>query len=307
MIIGRMRVEPGSTPFWDGGDRGGYKRSLLSRMLNQGMGMGRNYLGDRPINMPEYVEEEIKGDIRRNIEQDLLIKFQNDRNYTEAEKQSIEMTMAAQAGVHSRVIFKEACHRVSRNTNLQHDLEEMEDSQVAQIYYDEVLREALAIVDDEFEFQPNLNIEALAKREAKVKRQIENGDITMEEAQEILRKPIHVKEETKQQENEQEKGYEQAYEGERQKTKKKKKYRGKNKGRNNRNRTNQTQARNGEDEQERSTEERKTGGNRAAEFRRAQTKYNRQQKPKQPKQTSPRSPERNDKETRKNAQEEMEP
>lgn len=307
MIIGRMRVEPGSTPFWEGGDRGGYKRSLLSRMLNQGMGMGRNYLGDRPINMPEYAEEEIKGDIRRNIEQDLLIKFQNDRNYTEAEKQSIEMTMAAQAGVHSRVIFKEACHRVSRNTNLQHDLEEMEDSQVAQIYYDEVLREALAIVDDEFEFQPNLNIEALAKREAKVKRQIENGDITMEEAQEILRKPIHVKEETKQQEDEQEKGYEQAYEGERQKTKKKKKYRGKNKGRNNRNRTNQTQARNGEDEQERSTEERKTGGNRAAEFRRAQTKYNRQQKPKQPKQTSPRSPERNDKETRKNAQEEMEP
>lgn len=301
MIIGRMRVEPGSTPFWEGGDRGGYKRSLLSRMLNQGMGMGRNYLGDRPINMPEYVEEEIKGDIRRNIEQDLLIKFQNDRNYTEAEKQSIEMTMAAQAGVHSRVIFKEACHRVSRNTNLQHDLEEMEDSQVAQIYYDEVLREALAIVDDEFEFQPNLNIEALAKREAKVKRQIENGDITMEEAQEILRKPIHVKEETKQQEDGQEKGYEQAYEGERQKTKKKKKYRGKNKGRNNRNRTNQTQARNGEDEQERSTEERKTGGNRAAEFRRAQTKYTRQ--PKQPKQTSPRSPE---KETQ-NTQEGREP
>lgn len=301
MIIGRMRVEPGSTPFWEGGDRGGYKRSLLSRMLNQGMGMGRNYLGDRPINMPEYAEEEIKGDIRRNIEQDLLIKFQNDRNYTEAEKQSIEMTMAAQAGVHSRVIFKEACHRVSRNTNLQHDLEEMEDSQVAQIYYDEVLREALAIVDDEFEFQPNLNIEALAKREAKVKRQIENGDITMEEAQEILRKPIHVKEETKQQENEQEKGYEQAYEGERQKTERKKKYRGKNKGRNNRNRTNQTQARNGEDEQERSTEERKTGGNRAAEFRRAQTKYTRQ--PKQPKQTSPRSPE---KETQ-NTQEGREP
>lgn len=301
MIIGRMRVEPGSTPFWEGGDRGGYKRSLLSRMLNQGMGMGRNYLGDRPINMPEYVEEEIKGDIRRNIEQDLLIKFQNDRNYTEAEKQSIEMTMAAQAGVHSRVIFKEACHRVSRNTNLQHDLEEMEDSQVAQIYYDEVLREALAIVDDEFEFQPNLNIEALAKREAKVKRQIENGDITMEEAQEILRKPIHVKEETKQQEDGQEKGYEQAYEGERQKTERKKKYRGKNKGRNNRNRTNQTQARNGEDEQERSTEERKTGGNRAAEFRRAQTKYTRQ--PKQPKQTSPRSPE---KETQ-NTQEGREP
>ena len=301
MIIGRMRVEPGSTPFWEGGDRGGYKRSLLSRMLNQGMGMGRNYLGDRPINMPEYVEEEIKGDIRRNIEQDLLIKFQNDRNYTEAEKQSIEMTMAAQAGVHSRVIFKEACHRVSRNTNLQHDLEEMEDSQVAQIYYDEVLREALAIVDDEFEFQPNLNIEALAKREAKVKRQIENGDITMEEAQEILRKPIHVKEETKQQEDGQEKGYEQAYEGERQKTERKKKYRGKNKGRNNRNRTNQTQATNGEDEQERSTEERKTGGNRAAEFRRAQTKYTRQ--PKQPKQTSPRSPE---KETQ-NTQEGREP
>lgn len=301
MIIGRMRVEPGSTPFWEGGDRGGYKRSLLSRMLNQGMGMGRNYLGDRPINMPEYAEEEIKGDIRRNIEQDLLIKFQNDRNYTEAEKQSIEMTMAAQAGVHSRVIFKEACHRVSRNTNLQHDLEEMEDSQVAQIYYDEVLREALAIVDDEFEFQPNLNIEALAKREAKVKRQIENGDITMEEAQEILRKPIHVKEETKQQEDGQEKGYEQAYEGERQKTERKKKYRGKNKGRNNRNRTNQTQARNGEDEQERSTEERKTGGNRAAEFRRAQTKYTRQ--PKQPKQTSPRSPE---KETQ-NTQEGREP
>ena len=230
-----------------------------------------------------------------------MIKFQNDRNYTEAEKQSIEMTMAAQAGVHSRVIFKEACHRVSRNTNLQHDLEEMEDSQVAQIYYDEVLREALAIVDDEFEFQPNLNIEALAKREAKVKRQIENGDITMEEAQEILRKPIHVKEETKQQEDGQEKGYEQAYEGERQKTERKKKYRGKNKGRNNRNRTNQTQARNGEDEQERSTEERKTGGNRAAEFRRAQTKYTRQ--PKQPKQTSPRSPE---KETQ-NTQEGREP
>lgn len=313
MIIGRMRVEPGSTPFWDGGDRGGYKRSLLSRMLNQGMGMGRNYLGDRPINMPEYAEEEIKGDIRRNIEQDILIKFQNDRNYTEAEKQSIEMTIAAQAGVHSGVIFKEACHRVSRNTNLQHDLEEMEDSQVAQIYYDEVLREALAIVDNEFEFQPNLNIEAFAKREARVKKQIENGDITMEEAQEILKKPIRVREETKQQEdkqeNKQEKGYEQAYEGERQrqKTKKKKKYRGKNKGRNNRNRTNQTQARNGEDGQERSTEERKTGGNRAAEFRRAQTKYNRQPKPKQTKQTSPRSPEKNDKETPKNAQEEMEP
>lgn len=307
MIIGRMRVEPGSTPVWEGGDKGGYRRSLLSRMLNQGMRMGRNYLGDRPINMPEYAEEEIEGDIRKNIEQNLLIKFQKDRNYTEAEKQSVEMTIAAQAGVHSGVIFKEACHRVSNNINLQHDLEKMEDNQVAQIYYDEVLREALAIVDDEFEFQPNLNIEAFAKREAKVKKEIENGEITMEEAQEILSKPIRVMEETKQKEDKQEKGYEQAYEGETQKTKKKKKYRGKTKGRNNRNRTNQTQARNGEDGQERSTEERKTGGNRAAEFRRAQTKYNRQQKPKQPKQTSPRSSERNDRETREEKQEEMEP
>ena len=68
MIIGRMRVEPGSTPVWEGGDKGGYRRGLLSRMLNQGMRMGRNYLGDRPINMPEYAEEEIKGDIRKNIE-----------------------------------------------------------------------------------------------------------------------------------------------------------------------------------------------------------------------------------------------
>ena len=123
----------------------------------------------------------------------------------------------------------------------------------------------------------------------------------MEEAQEILRQPIHVKEETKQQEEKQEKRYEPAYERERQKTKKKKKYRGKNKGRN---RTNQIQTRNGEDGQERSTEARKTGGNRAVEFRRAQTQYNRQSKPKQ---TSPRSPEKNDKETQKNAQEEMEP
>lgn len=307
MIIGRMRVEPGSTPFWDGGDRGGYKRSLLSRMLNQGMGMGRNYLGDRPINMPEYAEEEIKGNIERNIEQELWVKFKNDRNYTEAEKQSIDMTIVEQAGVHSKIIFKEACRRVSRNANLQHDLEEMDDSQVAKIYYDEVQREAFAIVDDEFEFQPNLDIEALARREAKVKKQIADGEITMEEAREILREPIHVREETKQKEDKQEKRYKKAYERETQKTKKKKKYRGKNKGRNNRNRTNQTQARNGEDGQERATEERKTGGNRAAEFRRAQTKYNRQPKPKQPKQTSPRSPERNDKETRKNAQEEMEP
>ena len=273
MIIGRMRVEPGSTPVWEGGDKGGYRRGLLSRMLNQGMRMGRNYLGDRPINMPEYAEEEIKGDIRKNIEQNLLIKFQNNRNYTEAEKQSVEMTIAAQAGVHSGVIFKEACHRVSNNINLQHELEEMDDNQVAQIYYDEVLREALAIVEDEFEFQPNLNIEAFAKREAKVKKQIENGEITMEEAQEILRKPIPVREETKRQEDKQEKGYEQAYEGE---------------------------------TQEKSTGTREKGGNRAAKFRRAQAQYNKQSQPKQPRQTSPRSSERNDRETREEEQEEME-
>lgn len=211
MIIGRMRVEPGSAPVWEGGDTNPHRRNLLSRMLNKRL-MGKNYLGDRLINMPEMVEEEISEDIRKEVEVKIIQKFLVDRRYTDRDKQRVQMTIVAQAGVQAGIIFKEACKRVGEDANLQSELEGMDDKKVAQIFFDEVLKEALTIVDNEFEIQPDLDIEALARREAEVKQKIEKGEMTQEEAKEILKEPIIEKD----RETEEEKAYEEkAYEKER--------------------------------------------------------------------------------------------
>ena len=211
MIIGRMRVEPGSAPVWEGGDTNPHRRNLLSRMLNKRI-MGKNYLGDRLINMPEMVEEEISEDIRKEVEVKIIQKFLVDRRYTDRDKQRVQMTIVAQAGVQAGIIFKEACKRVGEDANLQSELEGMDDKKVAQIFFDEVLKEALTIVDNEFEIQPDLDIEALARREAEVKQKIEKGEMTQEEAKEILKEPIIEKD----RETEEEKAYEEkAYEKER--------------------------------------------------------------------------------------------
>lgn len=211
MIIGRMRVEPGSAPVWEGGDTNPHRRNMLSRMLNKRL-MGKNYLGDRLINMPEMVEEEISEDIRKEVEVKIIQKFLVDRRYTDRDKQRVQMTIVAQAGVQAGIIFKEACKRVGEDANLQSELEGMDDKKVAQIFFDEVLKEALTIVDNEFEIQPDLDIEALARREAEVKQKIEKGEMTQEEAKEILKEPIIEKD----RETEEEKAYEEkAYEKER--------------------------------------------------------------------------------------------
>ena len=211
MIIGRMRVEPGSAPVWEGGDTNPHRRNLLSRMLNKRL-MGKNYLGDRLINMPEMVEEEISEDIRKEVEVKIIQKFLVDRRYTDRDKQRVQMTIVPQAGVQAGIIFKEACKRVGEDANLQSELEGMDDKKVAQIFFDEVLKEALTIVDNEFEIQPDLDIEALARREAEVKQKIEKGEMTQEEAKEILKEPIIEKD----RETEEEKAYEEkAYEKER--------------------------------------------------------------------------------------------
>ena len=206
-----MRVEPGSAPVWEGGDTNPHRRNLLSRMLNKRL-MGKNYLGDRLINMPEMVEEEISEDIRKEVEVKIIQKFLVDRRYTDRDKQRVQMTIVAQAGVQAGIIFKEACKRVGEDANLQSELEGMDDKKVAQIFFDEVLKEALTIVDNEFEIQPDLDIEALARREAEVKQKIEKGEMTQEEAKEILKEPIIEKD----RETEEEKAYEEkAYEKER--------------------------------------------------------------------------------------------
>ena len=217
MIIGRMRVEAGSTPVWEGGDKNPYRRNMLSRLLNQGL--GRNYIGNRPVNVSEMVEEEFRDDIKKQIEDKIILKFRKDTRYSEKAKQGIQMTITAQAGIQSGVIYKEACYRVGKNSRLQQEIEQLNDSQIVDIYFDEVLNEAMNIVEWEFEFQPNLDIEALTKRETKIKQQLENGEITQEEAKKILEKPISTREE----ETEKEQNYEEkAYEKERKEQRRKK-------------------------------------------------------------------------------------
>ena len=88
MIIGRMRVEAGSTPVWEGGDKNPYRRNMLSRLLNQGL--GRNYIGNRPVNVSEMVEEEFRDDIKKQIEDKIILKFQKDTRYSEKAKQGIQ-------------------------------------------------------------------------------------------------------------------------------------------------------------------------------------------------------------------------
>ncbi len=217
MIIGRMRVEAGSTPVWEGGDKNPYRRNMLSRLLNQGL--GRNYIGNRPVNVSEMVEEEFRDDIKKQIEDKIILKFQNDTRYSEKAKQGIQMTITAQAGIQSGVIYKEACYRVGKNSRLQQEIEQLDDSQIVDIYFDEVLNEAMNIVEWEFEFQPNLDIEALTKREAEIKQQLENGEITQEEAKKILEKPISTREEeTQEEQSYEEKAYERERKEQRRKT-----------------------------------------------------------------------------------------
>ena len=220
MIIGRMRVEAGSTPVWEGGDKNPYRRNMLSRLLNQGL--GRNYIGNRPVNVSEMVEEEVRDDIKKQIESKIILKFQNDTRYSEKAKQGIQMTITAQAGIQSGVIYKEACYRVGKNSRLQQEIEQLNDSQIVDIYFDEVLNEAMNIVEWEFEFQPNLDIEALTKRETKIKQQLENGEITQEEAKKILEKPISTREEeTEKEQNYEEKAYEKERKEQRRRTQRK--------------------------------------------------------------------------------------
>ena len=273
-LIGRMRVEPGSAPVWEGGDQKQGKRGLFSRRYQRGL--RNSMLGGNSFNIPDEIEEENNRNVLTQIERSILEKFKNEKMFTQAQKASIYMTMVAQTETHAKLIFREACHRVSMSMDKEQEMEGMSETQIARIYYEEVLEEALGIVENEFEFPKGLNIEAFAKREKEVKEKLDKGEITEEEAKDILREPIYVREK-----NYETNSYEEAYEKETKENRKnnnrRKRYK-KNRSRMNRENNNRSQK---SDEKQNTENSTKTGNNkdekpkrnRSAEFRRKQAEY----------------------------------
>ena len=102
------------------------------------------------------------------------------------------MTIRAQIKGHSKVIFDEACHRIDHDKRLQAEIENMTEREIQDVFMAEVGREAERIAVNEFEFDRNIDIDQFMKREKEVRGRIEKGEITREEAYEILREPIVV-------------------------------------------------------------------------------------------------------------------
>ena len=196
MKIGRMRVEPGSTPTWEDGrhrhrghrgfHRGGY------RGLEK---YGRNSFANNETNMLTPEEKSFQEEVRINIEEILLLKFKKMNEFSEIEKKGIQMTIMAQIKGHSKVIFEEACYRVENNKKLQEEMESMTEEQIEEILMEKISKEAKDIALDEFEFDCNIDINQFMKREKQVKDRIENGELTIEEAYKILKEPIIVENE----------------------------------------------------------------------------------------------------------------
>lgn len=153
---------------------------------------GRNLFGDSSIDMATPEEKGFEEGVRIHIEEILLVKFQKTNVFSETEKQGLEMTVMAQMHGHSKVIFDEACHRVENDKRLQAEIENMTEREMQDVFMAEVEREAERIVVNEFEFDRNIDIDLFMKREKGVRERIKKGEITREEAYEILREPIVV-------------------------------------------------------------------------------------------------------------------
>ena len=155
-------------------------------------GYGRNFLGDHSMDMLTSEEKNFQEEVRTHIEEILLAKFEKTNMFSEAEKQGVQMTIGAQIQGHSKVIFEEACHRVEHDKRLQEEIENMTKTQIEDIFMEEVKKEAERIALDEFEFDRNIDIRLFMKREKDVKERMQRGEITREEAYELLREPIVV-------------------------------------------------------------------------------------------------------------------
>ena len=153
---------------------------------------GRNLFGDSLIDMATPEEKGFEEGVRTHIEEILLVKFQKTNVFSETEKQGLEMTVMAQMHGHSKVIFDEACHRVENDKRLQAEIENMTEREMQDVFMAEVEREAERIVVNEFEFDRNIDIDLFMEREKDVRERIKKGEITREEAYEILREPIVV-------------------------------------------------------------------------------------------------------------------
>ena len=155
-------------------------------------GYGRDFLRDHSIDISTPEEKGFEESVRSHIEEILLVKFQETNVFSEVEKQGVEMTIKAQIQGHSKVIFDEACHRVERDKRLQAEMKNMTERQMEDVFMAEVEREAEKIAGDEFNFDHNIDINQFMKREKDVKERMERGEITREEAYELLREPIVV-------------------------------------------------------------------------------------------------------------------
>lgn len=140
-------------------------------------------------------ENDFQEATRLRVEEILLMKFRKTNVFSEAEKQGVQMTIMAQIKVHTKVIFEEARYRVANDRTLQAEMEKMTDAQIGELFMAEVEKEAERIAMDEFEFERNIDVERFMKREKEVKDRIEKGELTTEEAYEILREPIVVEKE----------------------------------------------------------------------------------------------------------------
>lgn len=192
-FMGRMTVKPGAVPVWEGEEKNKPRRGL-SRMFNRGL---RNY-GNRFMNdyNNTFLDRESKEniDIRKHIEIMLVNKFEKLERYTKEEKKGVEMTIRAQARLHSKVILDEAITRIKDDENLEKELEELSEEEAMKVYYEEIENEVNHIINEEFEFQPDLDIKSFIEREKKVKEKVSKGEITEEEAYSILKEPIESRE-----------------------------------------------------------------------------------------------------------------
>lgn len=170
---------------------------------------GRNLFGDHSIDMATPEGKGFEEEVRTHIEEILLVKFQKTNVFSETEKQGLEMTVRAQMHGHSKVIFEEACHRVDHDKRLQEEIENMTEREMQDVFMAEVEREAERIVVNEFEFDHSIDISLFTEREKDVKERIKKGEITKEEAYEILREPIVVQKENEKESQSQ--GYEEYY------------------------------------------------------------------------------------------------
>lgn len=162
-------------------------------------GYGRDFLGNQSIDVSTTEEKNFQQEVRTRVEELLVVKFQKTNAFSETEKQGLQMTVMAQIKGHSKVIFEEACHRVDKDKSLQAEMENMTKAQVEDMFMEEVMAEAENIALSEFEFERNIDVKQFMQREKEVKDRMQKGELTREEAEEILREPIVVENEYEEQ------------------------------------------------------------------------------------------------------------